>query len=179
MRWIYLLLVGIFFGALQTAYFFRLSFALASTYNTFLMVTLAWLAGSLIGLRVRLPLRLGSWLCLMPYLLAQVLVNGLPYRADLWPIYAMLVLFSGIFSGLFFAQMGEVVRPVRRLFFIENNGFIIGLVGSTFLYLVGGRVLLWIAPIGLAVLCWLYTPEIAMDNEVSSHPMEVKIASDR
>ncbi len=155
---LYPLLVGMLFGAIQTAYFFRLSFALASTYNTFLMITLSWLAGSIVGLRSRLPLRVGPWICLLPYLLVQVLVNALPFRADLWPIYAVLIVASGIFSGAFFAQMGAVIKPVRRLFFAENNGFVIGLAGSTLVYLLGGRSWLWIAPIALTVLCWLCTP---------------------
>src|SRR5947209_7113111 len=101
MRWFYPLLVGMLFGSIQTAYFFRLNFALASTYQTFLMVTLAWLLGSGIGLRSKLTLRPAPWICLLPYLAAQLLVNALPFRGDLWPVYAILVLISGTASGIF------------------------------------------------------------------------------
>lgn len=162
MRWLYPSIAGLLFGIVQTGYFFQLSFALSSTYGTFLLVTLAWLAGSLVGLRLSrarvLSLRVGPWLCVLPYGATLALLGVLPFHSEIWPIYSALILISGIFSGLFFARMGAVIHPVRRLFFAENNGFLLGIVGCTLAYLVWGRPILWIAPVMLAVLCWLWTP---------------------
>jgi hypothetical protein len=95
---------------------------------------------------------------LVPYLSTQVLLNMLPFRSDLWPLYAALVFVSGIYSGLFFARLGAVIRPVRWLFFVENNGFLLGIAACSVLYLLLGRLSLWIIPVILAVLCWIYTP---------------------
>ena len=162
MRWLYPSIAGVLFGVVQTGYFFQLNFALSSTYGTFLLVTLSWLLGSIIGLRLGrvqiLSLRVGPWLCVLPYGIAQLLLGALPFRSDLWPVYGTLVLISGIYSGLFFARLGALIQPVRKLFFAENNGFILGIVGCTLAYLALGRPVLWIAPLMLAALCWVWTP---------------------
>jgi hypothetical protein len=162
MRRLYPFVVGLLFGVVQTGYFFQLNFALASTYGTFLLVTLSWLTGSILGLRARgvpfLTLQRGPWICLLPYVVTQILLNVFPFQSSLWPLYGVLILISGIFSGLFFARMGEIIRPVRRLFFVENNGFFLGIVACTIAYLVAGRLVLWIAPAALAALCWIWTP---------------------
>ncbi len=164
MRWIYLFLVGLLFGVIQTGYFFQLSFALASTYGTFLLVTLAWLSGSVVGLRASrapiLTLHVGPWLCFVPYVITQLVLSAFPFQSDLWPVYGVLIVISGVFSGLFFARLGEVVRPVRWLFFTENNGFLLGIAVCTLAYLIVGRPALWILPGALAALCWVLTPTI-------------------
>jgi hypothetical protein len=162
MRWFYPFLVGTLFGVIQTGYFFQLDFALASTYGTFLLITLSWLAGSVVGLRISrfsfFTLQRGPWICLVPYVLTQALLSAAPFQSGLWPLYAALVLVSGTFSGVFFARLGEVIRPVRRLFFAENNGFIVGIVACTIAYLVLGRPVLWILPVALTAVCWVWSP---------------------
>lgn len=164
MRWLYPFIAGLLFGVVQTGYFFQLTFALSSTYGTFLLVTLAWLAGSLAGLRLNrvqvLSLRVGPWLCVLPYGATLLLLGALPFHSEVWPIYSLLIVISGIFSGLFFARMGTVIQPVRWLFFAENNGFILGIAGCTLAFLAWGRLTLWIIPAMLAALCWLRTPPL-------------------
>src|SRR5258708_26298654 len=107
MRWFYPVLVGLLFGTIQTGYFIRLSFGLASTYGTFLMITLSWLAGSVIGLRLEhvraVSLRGGPSLSLVPFLLAQVLLILLPFHSDLLPVYAVLVMTSAVCCCLVFS----------------------------------------------------------------------------
>ena len=166
MRWLYPTLAGVLFGVVQTGYFFYLNFALSSTYGTFLLVTLSWLVGSIVGLRLGSVLllspRIGPWLCILPHIVTQLLLGALPFRSDLWPIYAVLIAISGIYSGLFFARMGAVMKPVRKLFFTENNGFILGIVGCTLGYLALGRAILWVLPLMLAALCWVWTPSLSI-----------------
>jgi hypothetical protein len=161
-RRLYPFVVGLLFGVIQTAYFFQLNFALASTFTTFLMVTLAWLLGSVLGLRISglavLTLSSGPWICLIPYVVTQIALNALPFRTELWPVYGLLVLVSGIFSGLFFARLGALVQPVRWLFFWENNGYLLGIMACTLAFLLWGRLVLWLLPTTLCLLSWLLTP---------------------
>lgn len=170
MRWLYPFAIGLLFGFIQTGYFIRLSFALASTYGTFLMVTLAWLAGSIAGLRFnaykRIGLLSGLWLCIIPYAIALFFVNLHPFQAYWWPVYTLLIFISGSFSGLFFARMGEVIRPVRHLFFAENNGFLLGLTILPVLYLLFGQAVLWIFPTITALLCLIQTPRLTADSSL-------------
>jgi hypothetical protein len=174
MRRLYPFVVGLLFGVVQTGYFFQLNFALASTYGTFLLVTLAWLTGSIIGLRASrvsfLTLHRGPWICLLPYFVTMLLLNAFPFQSNLWPLYGLLILISGIFSGLFFARLGDIIRPVRRLFFVENNGFFLGIVACTMAYLLLGRVVLWILPLALAALCWIWTPSTIQQSHSTETP---------
>jgi hypothetical protein len=161
-HWFYPFAVGILFGVVQTAYFIQLNFELASTYGTFLMVTLAWFTGSIVGLRLsqtrRFALSAGPLICILPYLVTLIMLGALPFQADVWPLYSVLVLVSGVFSGLFFGRLAEIVQPVRRLFFMENNGFLAGIAICTLAFLLLGRTVLWVLPMVLAVICWASTP---------------------
>jgi hypothetical protein len=180
MRWVYPFLVGLLFGVVQTGYFLQLSFTLASTYGTFLLVTLAWLLGSIIGLRASrisvLSLHTGPWICFVPYIGTHFLLSAFPFQSNVWPLYGVLILTSGTFSGVFFARLGEVVRPVRKLFFTENNGFLLGIVACTIAYLVIGRVVLWLFPGILAALCWVWTPALSQPTvTVEAQPVEKNV----
>jgi hypothetical protein len=172
MRWLYPFTVGILFGILQTSFFIRLSFALASTFGTFLMVTLAWLAGSMVGLHLSTAryatLKNGLAIAIIPYLVIQALLALFPFQSALWPLYAVLIITSGAFSGIFFARMGSVVKPVRHLFFAENNGFLLGIVLYSLLYLVLPQILLLFVPLLFAVLCLIITPDFASLSVVSN-----------
>jgi hypothetical protein len=170
MRWVYPFLIGLLFGFIQTGYFIRLSFSLASTYGTFLMVTLAWLAGSIVGLRLHHQVSLfrSIWLSLIPYLVALLLVDKFPFQSQWWPVYTGLILVSGSFSGLFFGQMGSAIRPVRHLFFAENNGFLLGLTILPVLYLLFGQLVLWLLPSLLTIICFLKTPKIGTITTASA-----------
>jgi hypothetical protein len=181
--WLYPFLIGLLFGFIQTGYFIRLSFALASTYGTFLMVTLAWLAGSIAGLRLnsvrRLTLSGGMWLCIVPYLVALLFVYTHPFQGQWWPIYTLLIFMSGSFSGLFFARTGEVISPVRHLFFVENNGFLLGLTLLPVLYLLFGQIMLWILPTLTTIVCLIWTPHLttAPAESIFSDPVHEGIPS--
>jgi hypothetical protein len=147
---VYPSLVGVLLGLLQTGLFFQLSFALSSSFRTFLMVTVAWLVGSAVGTRIgpRKNLRLNDFLAvaLLAYFVCAALPLIAPFRTDIWFVYAGLIALTGLYPGVFFVHLGAVY-PARTLFFRENNGFILGLVGGTVLFLIAGRLALWIAPV--------------------------------
>jgi hypothetical protein len=155
LRWVYPALVGLLLGTLQTGLYFQLSFTLSSSFTTFLMVTLCWLIGSVIGVRIlqgmHLPLNSFLGLALAAYFFCAVLLNAAPFNTQLWPLYALLIVVTGCYPGVFFARLGAVYSA-RDLFFRENNGFILVLISSTLLFLLFGRITLWLMPILMAVV---------------------------
>lgn len=162
----YPLLVGVLLGLLQTGLFFQMTFTLSSSFGTFLLVTLCWLLGSALGVtqhaRLNYTTSVYLILALLAYSLCGVLLLILPFDTALWPLYGGLVLLMGLYPGVFFARMSAFF-PARALLTRENNGFIIGLVMGTLLFMLVGRAVLWIAPFALAaVVLWLGEPTSKM-----------------
>jgi len=158
----YLVLVGIFLGLLQTGLFFQMTFTLSSSFGTFLLITLCWLLGSALGVTQNAQLRYGTGvlliLALLAYSLCGMLLLILPFNTTLWPLYGGLVILMGLYPGVFFARM-SVFFSARTLLTRENNGFIIGLIMGTLLFMLIGRAVLWIAPFALAgLILWLGEP---------------------
>jgi hypothetical protein len=158
----YPLLVGGLLGLLQTGLFFQMTFTLSSSFGTFLLVTLCWLLGGALGVtqHTRLNHSTGVYLllALLAYSLCGALLLILPFDTALWPLYGGLVLLMGVYPGVFFARM-SAYYPARVLLTRENNGFIIGLVVGTVLFMLVGRAVLWFAPFALAgVVLWLGEP---------------------
>jgi len=154
LRWIYPSMVGLLLGLLQTGLFFQLSFTLSSSFRTFLMVTVCWLLGSVMGIRiakqVQWPLNRFTLLAILAYFACVLLLGAAPFQSALWPVYAGFIVLAGLYPGVFFVRLGEYYRA-RDLFLKENNGFIVGLSSGTILFLVLGRAVLWVAPVLIAV----------------------------
>jgi hypothetical protein len=155
LRWIYPSIVGLLLGLLQTGLFFQLSFTLSSSFRTFLLVTVCWLLGSGIGVyiakQVKVHLNSFTLLALFAYFGCVLLLGIAPFTMQLWPVYALLIVLSGLYPGVFFARLGQYYSA-RELFFKENNGFIVGLIGGTVLFMVLGRSVLWVSPVAVAVV---------------------------
>ena len=160
LRWLYPMIVGLLLGLLQTGLFFQLSFTLSSGIRTFLMITVCWLLGSVIGIRIAklAPFHLNGFtlLAVIAYFGCVLLLGIAPFNTQLWFVYAILIALSGLYPGVFFARLAEYYSA-RDLFFKENNGFIVGLVGGTLVFLLMGRAALWILPVLLAVLVMVCT----------------------
>lgn len=124
------------------------------------MITVCWLIGSVIGIgiskRVNLPLNSFVLLSLFAYFLCVILLAMAPFNTDLWLVYAVFVVLTGLYPGVFFIRLGQYYS-VGQLFFRENNGFIVGLVVSTLLFLVLGRVVLWALPVSMACIVMMCT----------------------
>lgn len=152
---LYPTLVGLLLGLMQTGLFFQLSFTLSSSYGTFLLVTLSWLVGGVIGAyalaRLSYPIAHFLILALVAYFACGLLIQIAPFNSALWPVYAGLVILSGLYPGVFFARMAAIYRA-RDVLLRENNGFIMGLVIGTLLFMLMGRGVLWILPLALAAL---------------------------
>ena len=82
----------------------------------------------------------------------------MPFNTTLWPLYGGLIILMGLYPGVFFTRMSAFF-PARTLLTRENNGFIIGLIMGTLLFMLIGRAVLWIAPFALAgLVLWLGEP---------------------
>jgi hypothetical protein len=154
-------LVGLMLGLFQTGLFFQLAFTLSSSFRTYLMVTICWLIGSAIGVQLARHFTLGGGhtsglllAALGAYFACAVLLIAAPFHTQLWPVYGLLVVITGLYPGVFFVRMGKVYKA-RDLFFWENNGFIVGIVATTLAFLLLGRGVLWTAPLILVVLILL------------------------
>lgn len=172
-RGLYPSLVGVLLGLLQTGFFFQMSFTLSSSFGTYLMITVCWLAGSAIGVTLarqglvtRTPVLLFAGLA--AYFACAVLLAMFPFNSALTPVYAVLTAVTGLYPGVFFVRMGGVYTA-RALFFRENNGFIIGVAGATLAFMLIGRSVLWAAPLAMAVLIWAL-PEPGRGSEPSLAP---------
>jgi hypothetical protein len=155
----YPFLIGCLFGTLQTGYFLQLSFAFSSAAVTLFGITLGWLAGSGLGLWLAGRPRNHSarwlrytFLSVGSYLLCGALLAHFPLQSAWLPVYGALVVASGVYAGWFFGTAGATwAGRIDRLFFWENNGFVVGLVLATILYLWVGRIALVVLPLGLGL----------------------------
>jgi len=166
----YPVLVGVLLGLLQTGLFLQLSSTLSSGFNTFLLVTLSWLLGSAFGVYYAariFPFQTSAFLALtlVAYAGCGILLLIAPFNARLWPVYAALILLSGVYPGVFFARMSAAYRA-RVLFFRENNGFIAGLIAATILFMLVGRVALWVGPLIAASVVYYV-------DRITCHPLIV------
>ncbi len=152
-------LIGGLFGAVQTGYFLQLSFAFSSAAITLFSVTLAWLLGVAGGLWLTRRFAVLWWqmsiLSVGSYLLCCALLAVLPLQGGMLPIYLCLVIGSGLYAGWFFATAAARFRGrAERLFFWENNGFVLGIALTTVVYMLEGRPALWTLPVILGVLSY-------------------------
>jgi hypothetical protein len=164
---IYPCLVGLLLGLLQTGLFFQLSFTLSSSFGTFLLVTLCWLVGSAIGVfylaHLPLPTVLFLALAFLAYSLVALLLAA-PFVTTLWPVYGVLVLLTGFYPGVFFARYAPLYRA-QTLFARENNGFIMGMVLGTVLFMLVGRIVLYLLPLGMALIVAWFGNQIQLSGD--------------
>lgn len=157
---VYPLLVGVLLGALQTGLFLQLMFTFSSGFSTYLMMTLCWLVGSALGVSyaARWFVRTSYFLLMtmLAYMACGLLLHLRPFDTQLWLIYAVLIVLAGVYPGVFFARMSRTYR-VASVFLWENNGFILGLVAGTILYMLVGRAALWVIPLLMALLLFRAT----------------------
>jgi len=162
-------IVGLLLGWIQTGLFFQFSFLLSSGFGTYLLITISWLIGSAVGAafadRLTLPLRRFLLLMLAAYGGAGLLVVLLPFQMTFWPLYMVVIALIGIYPGIFFARVGATY-PARVLFLLENNGFITGVVVCTLLFMVTGRVALWVVPVLLVAILWVQTGRLLSASAV-------------
>lgn len=154
-------LTGLFFGLLQWSAFFLLQSFFASTALVWLLASSVWLLGSLAGLalpgqRVAEP----WWLFGAVLGYYALLWSALRFPYDLgklpWLLAAIAVM--GLYAGRFFRFRRAALGSAKWLFFVENTGFVAGLVLTVAGLFWFGEGPLILAPAGAGALCLLTLP---------------------
>lgn len=138
-------LTGLHLALLQFGYLFLLVINITSTYVTYMMIVLAWMAGTLVGLLWRrLDGRAALGLGVIGYYAIYFLVVSDPLSPHTLPFAALGVAISGLWAGRFFVVMLPHYERADRLFFHENNGFLVGVIAVFVGFTMLGRpFLLW------------------------------------
>jgi hypothetical protein len=166
---------GLHLALLQFGYLFVLVMNVTSTYVTYAMIVLSWMAGSLIGLRwERLDGRAAVLMGVVGYYVIYGLVAAAPLAAYTLPLAALGVATSGLWAGRFFVVLHPYFSRVDRLFFHENNGFMLGVIAVFVGFTMLGRPFLLAGPLltGAGLLIHLATilarPRAGADAESTS-----------
>ena len=151
-------LTGLHLAIMQFSYFFVLLIGVTSTYITYMTLVLSWMAGTLIGLFWR---RLNAFLALTAgvaaYYLVFLMVVTDPLSPTTLPVSALGVGVTGLWAGRFFVVMLPRFARADALFFHENNGFLLGIVGVFVGFsLLGKPFLEWTPLISVGVLLIYY-----------------------
>jgi len=136
---------GLHLALLQFCYFFLLLINVTSTYVTYMTIVVSWMMGTLLGLFwPRLHTGVALAVGVVSYYAIYALVLSDPLALYTLPIAACGVAISGLWAGRFFVVMLPLFARADRLFFHENNGFLLGLVG----------VFVGFTMLGLSFLFW-------------------------
>ncbi len=146
-------LTGLHLALLQFSYFFLLLINVTSTYITYMTIVISWMAGTLIGLWLRLSAGLALVLGVVSYYAVYLLVISDPLSPSILPIAALGVAVTGLWAGRFFVLMLPLFGRPDSLFFHENNGFMVGVVAVFIGFtLLGKPFLLWTPLVSVLVL---------------------------
>lgn len=141
----YALISGLHFALLQFGYVLLLQMNLSSTYLTYMIISLSWITGSLLGL---------WWKTLNPlpalatgiasYYLIYTVIALHPFEAFILPLSAMGIMLTGLWAGRFFVILIPLFEKTDQLFLMENNGFILGIMAIFLGFsLFGTHFMLW------------------------------------
>jgi len=173
-------LTGFHLALLQFSYFFVLLFNISSTYVTYAAVVISWMTGTLLGLfwgRLNAPLALAAGV--VSYYLVYVLVFTDPLELYTFPAAMIGIAVSGLWAGRFFVVMLPVFQRADRIFFHENNGFLVGIVALFLGFtLTGTAFLRWVPLLSgsalLAQMMWIgarhRNPELTIPGIATKSP---------
>jgi hypothetical protein len=135
---------GALLGVLQWGVLVWLSSYLSSTALVYLLSTAVWLVGSVAGLLA--PGRRLEWAWLAAAMAAHAACRALavahPYDLSALPALLACVAVMGAYAGRFFRFRAPAFRKVKWLLFLENTGFVLGLLGAVVaLFVLGERAL--------------------------------------
>ena len=152
----YAFLTGLYFSTLQFCYLILLQINISSAYLTYMVITVSWLAGSIIGLWLEnLNRNIGVGLGLFCYYSVYALVSNMPFSSFTLAITAVGSALTGLWAGRFFIFILHQYKQVDRIYFHENNGFWVGIVTFFLGFTLIGRPFVFWAPMTLAGLLLL------------------------
>jgi hypothetical protein len=162
-----LVITGIFLGVLQWSAFFQLQSNLAATALVWMLATVAWLFGSLIGLVVPGDDRETWWLAATAagFYLLRYFAGAHVYDFRWLPLLLACVVVMGGYAGRFFRCRQTVPGGARRLFTLENTGFVAGMVLSVLALYWLSEFTFAMLPAALALACLATKPDAAKAAE--------------
>jgi hypothetical protein len=139
---------GLFLGTLQWSVFFLLQSYLASTAVVYLLATSVWLAGSLAGM-VAPGAREPLWLvgAVGAFYVFRFLATAHPYALGWLPPLLLLVAAMGAYAGRFFRCRAGLFPSAKWLFFLENTGFVAGMMTTAVALYWAGETWFTVAPL--------------------------------
>jgi hypothetical protein len=145
---------GVLLGQLQWGVFFMLQSYLASTAVVYLLGTICWLLGSLLGLVARGGRGELFWAAGMvaSYYAFARLAAGHPYQLGWLTVLLPLIAFMGCYAGRFFRYRAGFFAAPKWLFFTENCGFVLGIVLTIVALFTMGSSALLTAPLVVSVV---------------------------
>lgn len=144
---------GVLLGAMQWSVFFLLQSYLASTAVVYLLATVVWLAGSVAGMALpgrREPLFLA--VAVASFYLLRAAATAHPYKLAWLPLLLLFVAGMGAYAGRFFRLRAAVFPKAKWLFFLENTGFVTGMLATALALFWMGDTWFSVAPISLALI---------------------------
>ncbi len=150
-------ITGLQFSVLQFCFLAILQINVSSAYLTYMTVAFAWMVGSVIGMWVK---RLTSWMGVvlgtLAFYFVHILLTFFPFSYLALIVSAVGISVAAIWAGRFFVVMRSRFESPDKMFFHENNGFLLGIIlffvgfttlGSSFIIFapgVGGISLLYL-----------------------------------
>ena len=162
--------LGLYFAIIQFSYYFMLEVFLTSRSISYFIALFFWLIGFLIGLNLRKNYNFYKLLAvsICSYYLFYLINILFPFKSITFVFLGMLIMFSGICPGYFFIKYESGFKNVKHLFFIENNGFILGVVFSLYSSVSLGEWFIKFGPIlfGTITLILSLSGTILQKNQV-------------
>lgn len=150
-------MTGLHLAVLQFCYFFLLLINVTSTYITYMTVVIAWMLGTVIGLWLPISVWASLAVGVMAYYAVYLLVLADPLGSSVLWVAALGVAVTGLWAGRFFVVLQPHFGRADKLFFHENNGFMLGIVGVFVGFtLLGKGFLLWAPLVTMAILMLHY-----------------------
>ena len=146
---VFAFVAGLYFAVLQFAYYFVLEAYVSSRSISFFIATFFWLIGFLIGLNIRQRMndRWLAFLSISAYYVFYIVNNLYPFKSFIFGFLIICILISGAYPGYFFNRYKSRFRKVKDFFFIENNGFILGILISYIGSIMVGKYFIIIFPL--------------------------------
>jgi len=150
---LYFMFTGLYFSVLQFSYFLVLQLNVSSTYITYMVVVLAWMLGTVVGLWwTKLNTVLIGLLGGIAYYFVFLLVSVSSLSIWTLTLASVGVFISGLWAGRFFVHYFTRVPDTDKLFFHENNGFLIGIIITVIGFAQYGKLFLMWSPLFCATL---------------------------
>jgi hypothetical protein len=145
---------GVLLGLVQWGVLVWLASYLSSTALVYLLSTAVWLGGSVFGLLARGRGFEWAWLgsAMLAYAACRALAAARPYDLSILPALLLCVAVMGAYAGRFYRFRAPSFGSVKWLFFLENTGFVLGLLLAVLALFVWGEPALYILPWPVAAI---------------------------